>query len=75
MACTVTLKSAADDGTNTYLMIEITDGSRTMPQMQVAVPTGTTQALIRAYLQNIANNAPTVATAVQNLVNAPIIGV
>lgn len=74
MASTAILRAAADDGINTYLFIEISDGQRTMPLVQASVPTGTTQALVRRFLQNIANNAPAVAAAVQALVNVPITG-
>lgn len=74
MANTVVLRAAADDGISTYLFIEISDGSRTMPIIQASLPTGTTQALVRRFLQNIANNAPTVAAAIQPLVGVTITG-
>jgi hypothetical protein len=66
-----TLKSAADDGTNTYLFIEITDGTRTMPMIQATVPSGTSATAIATYIQNIATNQPTVAATVQALINVP----
>jgi hypothetical protein len=69
-----TLRSAADDGTNTYLQIEISDGTRTMPLFQFTVPSGTSVANIRTLLQNIATNQPTVASGIQTLMNSSIAG-
>lgn len=69
-----TLKAAADDGTNTYLFIEISDGTRTMPTIQAVVPTGTSLAAVRGYLQNIATNQPTIAASIQSLVNVAVAG-
>ena len=71
---TATLRAAADDGTNTYLFIEVTDSNRTMPLIQAVVPSGTTQAAIKTFIQNIATNQPTVATAVQGLINVTVQG-
>lgn len=70
----VTLRAAADDGTNTYLLIEITDGSRTMPLIQATLPTGTSASAIQTFMQNIANNQPTVSSTVQALINVPVLG-
>lgn len=70
----VTLKAAADDGTNTYLFIEISNGTRTMPTIQTIVPSGTSVASIRTYLQNIATNQPTIAAGLQSLVNVSVAG-
>lgn len=69
-----TLRAAADDGTNTYLLIEVTDGTRTMPLIQIVVPTGTSATAIQTYMQNIANNQPTVAATLQNIINQPVLG-
>lgn len=69
-----TLRSVADDGTNTYLFVEITDGSRTMTTFQTTVPSGTSVALIQTLLQNIATNQPTIAAGLQTLINTPIAG-
>jgi hypothetical protein len=71
----VTLKSVADDGTNTYCEMEISDGSRTMALIRPTFVTGTSAATIQSYMQTIANNQPTVATDVQGLVNVPVLGV
>lgn len=70
----VTLKAVADDGTNTYLFIEISNGTRTMPTIQTIVPSGTSVASIRTYLQNIATNQPTIAAGLQSLVNVSVAG-
>lgn len=69
-----TLRGVADDGTNTYLFIEITDGTRTMPQIQVVVPSGTSVANVRTLLQNIATNQPTIAAGLQTLINTVVAG-
>jgi len=69
-----TLRAAADDGTNTYLFISITDGTRTMPTIQATVPSGTSATAISTLLQNIATNQPTVASAIQALINSPVKG-
>ena len=71
----VTLRAAADDGTNTYTEMEITDGARTFPLIRPVFPTGTTAATIQAYMQVIANNQPTISTGIQTLINVPILGV
>lgn len=72
MACRVTLKAAADDGTNIYTEMEISDGSRTFPLIRPAFPTGTSAATIRAYMQVIATNQPTLAADIQALVNSSV---
>lgn len=69
-----TLKAAADDGTNTYLLIEVSDGTRTMPQFQSVVPSGTAASAVKTLLQNIATNQPTVSAGIQTLMNTPIAG-
>lgn len=70
----VSLKSAADDGTNMYLFIEISDGTRTMQTFQAVVPSATAASAIRTYLQNIANAQPTVSAGIQALMNVTIAG-
>jgi len=69
-----TLVGASDDGTNTYLFISVTDGTRTMQPVQVMVPTGTSASSIKTLIQNIATNQPTVATTLQSLINVPVAG-
>jgi hypothetical protein len=73
-AFSVVLRSAADDGTNTYCFIEITNGTQTMPLLQVTFPSGTTAATIQAYLQTIANTQPTLDATIGTLVNTIIRG-
>jgi hypothetical protein len=72
MACRVTLKAAADDGTNIYTEMEISDGARTFPLIRPVFPTGTSAATIQAYMQVIANNQPTLASDIQTLVNSSV---
>lgn len=71
---TVTLRGAADDGTNTYCEIEITNGARTFPLIRPSFPTGTSAAFIKAYMQTIASNGPTLAADIQALINTPVLG-
>lgn len=70
----VTVKSAVSDGTNIFLEVEIFSGTQTFQLIRPAFKVGTTAATIQAYLQNIANNQPTLAADVATLVNVPIVG-
>lgn len=70
----VTLRSAADDGTNTYCEIEVTDGMRTFPLLRPIFPTGVTAATVQAYMQTIANNQPTISAGIQALINVSVLG-
>jgi hypothetical protein len=70
----VTLRGAADDGTNTYCEIEVSDGSHTFPLIRPVFPTGVSAATIQAYMQVIANNQPTLAADIQALINVPVLG-
>lgn len=72
MAYRVTLKAAADDGTNIYTEIEISDGTRTMPVIHPSFPTGTSAATIQTYMQRIADNQPTIAADIQTLINTSV---
>lgn len=72
MACRVTLKSVADDGTNIYTEMEISDGTRTMGLVRPSFPTGTSAATITAYMQQIANNQPTIASDIQAIVSSSV---
>lgn len=69
-----TVKSAASDGTNIYLEVEIFNGDVTLPMLRPVFPIGTTAAEITTYLTTIANIRPTVAAAIIDLVNSPITG-
>lgn len=66
---TATLRGAADDGTNTYLIVEVSSGSTTMDRFQVTVPTGQSLTTLQTLLRNIATNQPTVSATVGSLLN------
>lgn len=70
----VTLRAAADDGTNTYCEMEITNGTTTFPLIRSVFPTGTTAATIQAYMQVIANNQPTLNADIGAILNVPVVG-
>lgn len=74
MAYIVSLKSAGSDGTNIYTEIQVSDGSRTFPLLRPIFPVGTAASAIQAYMQAIANNSPTIASDIQELINQRIIG-
>ena len=71
---TATLRGAADDGVNTYLTIEVSNGAITMDRFQVTVPTGQTLATLQTLLKNIATNQPTISSTVGALLNVPQAG-
>lgn len=73
-AYTVTITNIATDGTNIYVDVSVCDGVHTMPPMRVTFPSGTAAATIQAYVQTIANNQPTLAGDVANLVNTTVVG-
>lgn len=75
MAYTVTLKAAGSDGTNIFTEMEISDGARTFPLIRPTFPVGTTAAVVTAYMQKVANNAPALASELQTIVNSRVIGV
>ncbi len=68
MATKVTVKSAATDGTNIFLEVEIFNGTYTLPMIRPVFPEGTSAAKIQTYLSNIATNAPALTSAVRELV-------
>lgn len=69
-----TVKTAASDGTNIFLEVEVFNGTVTLPLLRPVFPVGTSASTITTYLQNIANNRPSVAADVAALVNSPIAG-
>jgi len=69
-----TIKSAASDGTNIFLEVEVYNGDVTLPILRPVFPVGTTAAEITTYLQNIANNRPSVAQGIAELTNVPVTG-
>lgn len=69
-----TLRGCADDGINTYLIVEVSNGSTTMDRFQVTVPTGQSLTALQTMLKNIATNQPTVSATVGGLLNVPQAG-
>ncbi len=69
-----TIRSAASDGTNIFLEVEVYNGDVTLPILRPVFPVGTSATTISAYLANIANNRPSVAQGIAEMVNVPIIG-
>ena len=70
----VTPTSFAYDGTNIYMTFSLFDGLHTLSPMQASFPAGATAATITTYLQNVANNQPTLPRSIANLLNVPIAG-
>lgn len=69
-----TVKTAASDGTNIFLEVEIFNGDVTLPLLRPVFPVGTTAAVITTYLTLIANNRPVLAADIAAMVNSPITG-
>lgn len=70
----ITVKTAASDGTNIFLEVEVFNGDVTLPLLRPIFPVGTSAATITSYLTNIANNRPTLAADIVAMVNSPITG-
>lgn len=68
------LISAVSDGTNIYCEVEVSSASQTYPSIYPTFKVGTTAATVRAYLQTIANNAPTLADDIAALVGQATAG-
>lgn len=64
----VRLFSAVSDGTNIFTEVEIQGPGQTYPIIRPVFKVGTTAAQISAYLQVIANNAPTLAADVSAII-------
>lgn len=64
-----TLRGAADDGINTYLIVEVSNGTTTMDRFQITVPTGQSLTTLQTILKNIATNQPTVSATIGSLLN------
>lgn len=69
-----TIKSAASDGTNIYLEVEIFNGDVTLPLVRPVFPVGTTIATINTYLAVVANNRPTLAADIAAAINVAVAG-
>jgi hypothetical protein len=62
------------DGTNIYMQFNLFDGLHTLPPMQASFPSNVTASTITTYLQNVANNQPTLPASIAALLNVPIQG-
>lgn len=60
--------SAVSDGTNIFLEVEIQSPTQTYQMIRPTFKVGTSAATITAYLQTLANNAPTLAADVVAIV-------
>lgn len=70
----VRVASAATDGTNIFLEVEITSPTQTYPILRPVFKVGTSAATIQAYLQTIANNAPALSADIAVLVGTSVQG-
>lgn len=70
----VTLLSAASDGTNIFLEVQIFNGSTTSPLFKPIFEVGTTAATIAAYLQAIATARPVLDSSIAALVGTTYLG-
>ncbi len=71
---TVTILSVANDGTNVYTEMSISDGTHTMPTIRPVFPAEVLPATITAYAQTIATNRPTLSAALGALVGTSVTG-
>ncbi len=69
-----TIRAAASDGTNIFLEVEVYNGDVTLPMLYPVFPVGTSASTIQTYLQTIANNRPSVAQGIAEMVNVPVTG-
>lgn len=70
----VTITSVSTDGTNIFTEMSIFDGVHTFPVVRPVFVVGTTAAAITAYAQQIADNQPTLAGDMGDLVNTTVTG-
>lgn len=70
----VWIDSIASDGTNLYLEVRISAGATTFPTIRPVFPVGTTVAALTSYIQNIADNGPTLAAGLPELVGSSVKG-
>jgi hypothetical protein len=70
----VRLASAATDGTNIFLEIEITSPTQTYPLVRPVFKVGTAASVITAYLQNIATTGPSLTADISALVGQSVAG-
>ena len=69
---TVTVNSISTDDTNLFLEISIFDGEHTLPPLYPSFPVDTSATTIRAYLQQIADNAPALSADIAALVGTSV---
>jgi len=70
----VRLESAVSDGTNIYTEMKISSPTQTLPLVRPSFPVGTSAASIVAYMQKMADNGPTLASAISDLVGSNVSG-
>lgn len=70
----VTITSISTDGTNLFLELSVFDGLHTFPLLRPAFPVGTSATTIRAYVQAIADNQPTLSQDIADLVSVTLVG-
>lgn len=68
----VVISNITTDGTNLYVQVEINDGVHQMPSIIPVFPVGTAASVITAYIQQIANNAPTLDSGIAALVGSSV---
>lgn len=68
----VTIDGIATDGTNLFLEVRISDGTRTFPTIRPMFPVGTSASTITSYIQTIATNGPTLTSDIAALVNSSV---
>ncbi len=70
----VRLESAVSDGTNIYTEMKISSPTQTLPLVRPSFPVGTTAATITAYMQKIADNGASLASAIGDIVGSNVSG-
>jgi len=70
----VKVVSAVTDGTNIFTTVQIDSPTQTYEPIRPVFKVGTSAATITAYLQTIANNAPTLAADVAAIVGQSVAG-
>lgn len=68
MAYKVTIKSISTDGTNLFVEANVFDGSHTLPPITPSFSVETSASEIDTYFQAIADAAPSLSGAMQELV-------
>ena len=74
MAYKLTINSIVSDGTNYYFSTTVDDGVHALPPITATFPVGATQAEVDSYMQTVANNAPSLAREIAELVGKTYTG-